>query len=57
VTPQRAKRDNVISLEHRVLGHCYACARPVRYGDNFIRLRAAPVHLSCALVAARALRD
>jgi hypothetical protein len=48
---------NVIRLDGRILGACYACGRPVRFGDNFIRMRGAPVHLSCALTAARSMRD
>jgi hypothetical protein len=47
----------VVRLDDRVLGTCIACARPIRFADNYIRHRGAPVHLSCALVAARAMRD
>jgi hypothetical protein len=58
-SPGRAAPDerNVVRLDDRVLGACYACARDIHYADNFIRLRGEPVHLSCALVAARAMRD
>jgi hypothetical protein len=54
---KRSSGDNVVSLEHRTLGSCFACALPVHFGDNYIRLRGQPVHLSCALVAARTMRD
>jgi hypothetical protein len=48
---------NVVRLDDRVLGQCLACARPIHFADNFVRLRGAPVHLACALVAARTIRD
>ena len=57
-TPRRRGDDRtVVRLDDRPLGTCFACALPVRYADNYIRLRGHPIHLSCALVAARDIRE
>jgi hypothetical protein len=47
---------NVVRLDDYALGVCLACSRPIRFADNFVRLRGRPIHLSCALVAARTIR-
>lgn len=40
---------NVISLMDRELGYCPACAAPVRFADDFIRVHRHFVHVVCAM--------